>query len=238
MPKSWRVAAAVAFFIVGFGFCAYGAAFFLRSQPPSLNFAAGHKPGSTVHINIQTVSSIGTGLHPSWVSYLTQAPDGKWVHTTSWEVPAHSRIVLTDYEYDGTTTLRNAVWGRVTGVVGGTELVNGKPHHYVYSADHSSNIAHTFTVPALGINVPWRGLSGHGAEKVECSKAPCPTSDYHYVDRVTFLTGSPHQFHWQCTIPCGGGYLDGNGGPMQTLGYMAGLLKVQPYPGHPLGVGE
>ena len=27
-------------------------------------------------------------------------------------------------------------------------------------------------------------------------------------------------------IPCGGGFLDGNGGPMQTLGYMMGNMEV------------
>ena len=33
-------------------------------------------------------------------------------------------------------------------------------------------------------------------------------------------------YHCQCFIPCGGGHYAGNGGPMQTLGYMGGFLKV------------
>jgi hypothetical protein len=33
-------------------------------------------------------------------------------------------------------------------------------------------------------------------------------------------------FRWQCIIPCGGGYLDGNGGPMSTEGYMSGQMEV------------
>ena len=27
-------------------------------------------------------------------------------------------------------------------------------------------------------------------------------------------------------VPCGGGFVDGNGGPMQTVGYMTGNMDV------------
>ena len=33
-------------------------------------------------------------------------------------------------------------------------------------------------------------------------------------------------FRWQCLVPCGGGFVDGNGGPMQTIGYMTGNMEV------------
>jgi hypothetical protein len=33
-------------------------------------------------------------------------------------------------------------------------------------------------------------------------------------------------FIWQCRVPCGGGFLDGNGGPMSTLGFMTGTITV------------
>ena len=33
-------------------------------------------------------------------------------------------------------------------------------------------------------------------------------------------------FRWQCLVPCGGGFIDGNSGPMQTLGYMMGEMDV------------
>ena len=33
-------------------------------------------------------------------------------------------------------------------------------------------------------------------------------------------------YFWQCKIPCGLGYLDGNGGPMQTIGFMTGNMEV------------
>jgi hypothetical protein len=33
-------------------------------------------------------------------------------------------------------------------------------------------------------------------------------------------------FRWQCLIPCGGGFIDGTSGPMQTFGYMVGEMDV------------
>jgi len=34
-------------------------------------------------------------------------------------------------------------------------------------------------------------------------------------------------YRWQCFVPCGLGFLYGNGGPMQTIGFMDGFLEVQ-----------
>jgi hypothetical protein len=47
---------------------------------------------------------------------------------------------------------------------------------------------------------------------------------------VTFSFRTPKAggtFRWQCFVPCGGGYVDGNGGPMATVGYMMGQMEVQ-----------
>jgi hypothetical protein len=47
---------------------------------------------------------------------------------------------------------------------------------------------------------------------------------------VTFSFTTPKTagtFRWQCFVPCGGGYVDGNGGPMGTPGYMMGQMEVQ-----------
>lgn len=239
MTRAWRLTAAIAVIVIGFGLCGYGAADYLRNTPPNVDFATGHKPGTPVHITIQTVGTIGYGLHPLWVSYLVKAPDGKWVHSTSWQLPAHTKIILTNYEYDGTAApLRNAVWGKITGVQNDVEIVNGKAQHYVYSGDQRGNVAHTFTVPGMGINVPWKGLPGTGSNTPNCTVAPCTTKYHHQVDTVSFTTGRPGQYHWQCLIPCAAGYLNGNGGPMQTLGYMGGFLKVQPTSTQSLQVGR
>lgn len=239
VTRAWRWTLAIFLFAVGMGLCGYGVADYLRSTPPDVNFVAGHKPGSPIHITVQTVGEIGYGLHPLWVSYLVKAPDGKWVHSTSWQVPPHTKIILTNEEFDGTAApLRNAVWGKVTGVIGNVEYVDGKAHHAIFSSDNYGHVAHTFTVPALGINVPWKGLSDAKHEEPNCDRAPCSLRYHHLIDRVSFMTGAPGQFHWQCLIPCAAGYFDGNGGPMQTLGYMGGFLKVQPTKNQSLGVGQ
>lgn len=232
----------VLFFAAGAGLLAYGATDYLvTNRPPTLTFVQGHKKGDPVHITIQTVGTIGYGQHPGWVSYLTKTPNStKWVHTTIWRVPSHTKIVLTNTEYDGTAApLRNAVWGKVSGTKGTVEYVNGKPYHYVYSGDHYGTVAHTFTVAALGVNVPWYGVTATRETKDGCGVAPCtPTKYAHQVDRVTFTSGAPSQYRWQCLIPCAAGFLDGNGGPMQALGYMDGFLKVQPTGSQHLHVGD
>ena len=46
---------------------------------------------------------------------------------------------------------------------------------------------------------------------------------------VTFSFMTPAKggtFRWQCIVPCGGGFVDGNGGPMSTPGYMGGQMEV------------
>jgi hypothetical protein len=46
---------------------------------------------------------------------------------------------------------------------------------------------------------------------------------------VKFSFTSPSHsgtFRWQCFVPCGGGFIDGNNGPMGTLGYMMGEMQV------------
>ena len=50
----------------------------------------------------------------------------------------------------------------------------------------------------------------------------------HTVVKFTFKTPStPGAYRWQCFVPCGLGYVDGNGGPMGTPGYMMGQMEVQ-----------
>lgn len=190
------------------------------SYPPSVAFGA---PGATTNLTLQTVGTIGFGPHPTWVSYLVQQPNGSWRHTTMLQVPAHSTVHVTVYEYDTLGPLRNQVWGQVTGVDGGTEYLNGQPLQ-VANAAGSTAPAHTFTIPALDVNVPLVGVDPNA--KNQCSVAPCQPSQAHNTITFTFRTHGPGLFRWQCFVPCGLSFLDGTAGPMQTLGYMAGFLKV------------
>jgi hypothetical protein len=55
---------------------------------------------------------------------------------------------------------------------------------------------------------------------------PCSLSQAH--ETVTFMirTGKKGWIRWQCFVPCAAGFIDGFGGPMQTIGYMDGFLHV------------
>ena len=83
--------------------------------------------------------------------------------------------------------------------------------------------AHTFSIPSLGISVP---LFGNNGNANLCGAAPCTTSSPHQVIRFSFNSPGPGSYRWQCFVPCGTDFLFGNGGPMSTLGYMGGFMKV------------
>ena len=88
----------------------------------------------------------------------------------------------------------------VSGTVGGTESLNGTPVSYVSPA----NVAHTFSIAPLDINV----LSpGQSVVSFELSLSQ---------------TGS---FRWLCLAPCGNGP-GGWGFPMYTPGFMEGTMTV------------
>ena len=212
-----------------------GAAAYVREQPPNISFLVDHKPGTPVHMTIETVGQMGFApghIHPLWVSYLTKAPNGKWVHTTQWEVPAHTRIDVTEYQYDSGSPLRNQKWGLVTGVVGNSETLYLKGNMSnpvkvgLLNTYAGNGAAHTFTIPELGISVPFYGIADDAPN--QCSVAPCTPKYTHNTIKFSFYTPGPGQYRWQCFVPCAAGFLDGNGGPMDTLGYMGGYLKVLP----------
>jgi hypothetical protein len=194
----------------------------LTGEPPTVNYAAGHQPGRPVDVTLQTVGSYGLAPHPTWVSYLTRTPQGKWVHTTLWQVPAHTRINVTIYNYDSGSPLRNQQIGQITGTAGNVATLNGKAIHLVNS-NAGNGVAHTFSIPTLGINVPLFGNSGTANL---CAVAPCTTKSPNEVIKFSFESPGPGQYPWQCFVPCALGYLYGNGGPMQAIGYMDGFMKV------------
>jgi hypothetical protein len=114
VSKPWRLTTAIGLFfaaVVGIFF----AVLWLTSEPPTVNYAAGHQSGQPVNVTLQTVGAYGKGTQPTWVSYLTKSPQGQWVHTTLWQVPAHTRINVTIYNYDSGSPLRNQQIGLVTG---------------------------------------------------------------------------------------------------------------------------
>lgn len=190
----------------------------LTASPATV--AQGSTPAQNAFIHLETVASVDTAItfprpddpNPSWVSYLP---------TTILKVPANSTITMQIDQEDTPSGLRNPYWAKAQGIVGGTFHMTyfddkGNPQEGDFGAiDDPANAAHTFAIPDLGVFVPLEGLS-----------AAAPAGSMNVIT-FSFKTGKAGIYHWQCFVPCGAGSIYGNGGPMQTMGYMAGVLVVQ-----------
>jgi hypothetical protein len=228
-------------FALGFGAFGVLVGFYfvriLHPVPPPLTATASSSNSQVVNITLSTWGAIADAnpadTHPNWVGYYP---------TTMLYVPAHSTVHMEIDQEDSATGLRNPYLGLVRGVCstdscGDTpdnaislNAVDTKKTYTVQAvgadgslalagggnvpADQAGTLApaHTFTIPDLGISVPLSGVSNADGE----------------ANKITFSfkVPGPGIYHWQCFVPCGAGTLYGNGGPMQTLGYMDGELVV------------
>ena len=226
--------------LVAFAAVVAGAVFivvhYLGSSLPVVNYSP-EASGGQVNVVMQEDPQNDSATEPDWVTYFVQDPKTKaWVHTTLFQVPENTRVNMTILGYDGCTPLRNNFWSRVQGTVGGAMSVQqfktvGQPlgppkiEQVVNSWSHCS-VGHTFAIPSLHLFVPMASPNTLLFNKEACGVSPC-TSGPHSVMRFSFFTPkTTGTFRWQCFVPCGGGFLDGNGGPMQTLGYMMGNMEV------------
>jgi hypothetical protein len=217
--------AIVGLFLVAAGLGGYFTVRTLQEVPPTVAFTP--DASGQVDVSLQTVGSYGSGPHPTWVSYLVQSPTtGQWVHTTLWQVPADTQVNVTIYQYDSGSPLRNQQLGQVTGTIGGVAKLNGKPFS-VFNSNSGNGVGHTFSIPTLGISVP---LVGNSSTANLCAAAPCSSTNTSYPhNTLTFSFMSPKatgSYPWQCFVPCGLGWLYGNGGPMSTVGFMGGFMQV------------
>jgi hypothetical protein len=113
-------------------------------------------------------------------------------------------IVLTIKEYDDApTALPDG--SPYNAVAGGTETVNGAAVTNVSNAD----IAHTFSIPELGINAPLPKAADGGVATIV----------------FTFTANKAGSYVWRCFTPCGGDP-KGMGGSMATKGWMQGHVTV------------
>jgi hypothetical protein len=197
-------------------------AHYLLGGPPTVDFAAA--ASGQVNVIMQTDASSDPAAvpdHPTWVSYFIKNPaSGSWVHTTLFQVPAHTRVNVTILGYDGSTPVRNQVWGQVSGTTGGVAHFGGKAVQTVNGWNGPYLIQHTFAIPSLNLSVPVE------AGPATCTNGPCTGKD-HSTTTFSFMTpAQTGAYRWQCFVPCGLSYLDGNGGPMQTFGYMTGNMQV------------
>ena len=192
---------------------------FLTKVPQS---TAASQTRSGTHLYLATVAASElTDPHPTWVSYYAvNSHSGDWRHDTTYTVPAHTLVHVTVFQYDGASGLRNPFLGTATGLVGSKFLLNGKPTRAVNPTDAS----HVFAIPQINVNVPLLGVADDA--KNQCANAPCSLSNAHTTTTFTFRSPSKGLYRWQCFVPCAAGYIDGFGGPMQTVGYMDGFINV------------
>jgi len=173
------------------------------------------------HLYLATVPAAEVSdPHNTWVSYYAvNATSTVWRHDTTFEVPANTLVHVTIYQYDTSTGLRNPFFSQPSGTVGSV-LIDGKPTSVV----NPTAPAHTFAIPQIGLSIPLPGANSNA--KNLCSNAPCSLSNAHVTVSFTFRTPVKGLYRWQCFVPCAAGFIQGNGGPMQTVGYMGGFLKV------------
>lgn len=227
--------AAVAAVVAGLVFVAV---YFIggNSALPTVHFAAAN---GQVNVVLQEDPQNDSASKPDWVSYYVQDPGSKqWVHTTLFSVPANTTVNVTIYGYDGCTPPRNNFWAQVQGTIGNTVTVSQYDQHgkeYVTSQTESTingwadcNVGHTFAIPGLGVYVPVASPNANLSANNLCGSSPCTTQGNPYSVETFSFRAPAHGgvFRWQCLVPCGGGFVDGNGGPMATEGYMTGEMDV------------
>jgi hypothetical protein len=196
-------------------------ALWAKNFPRTVAAAAAPATGG-YNLTLETVAHAGKKVspqHPDWVSYLVRSND-HWVRSTIFKVPANSVVHVTLYQFDTPTGLRNPFLSQVQGTIGGTATLDGKAFRSIEPEEAS----HTFAVPELGVFVPLAGVPEEA--KNQCEEGPCEVSMAHRTITFSFRTGAPGRYRWQCFVPCAAGFLLGNGGPMQTVGYMDGFINV------------
>jgi uncharacterized protein YaiE (UPF0345 family) len=174
--------------------------------------------GNSTNIHLETVAAVSQAVewprpndpHPDWVGYLP---------TTILHVPANSVIHMQIDQEDGASGLRNPFWGKVFGTEGGNMHVKyfddkGNPQEGDMTSIDPTQASHTFAIPDLGVFVPLLAVG---------DTAPPGTMN---IITFSFRTKGPGIYRWQCFVPCAAGTVFNTGGPMQTLGYMAGELIV------------
>jgi hypothetical protein len=193
----------LAFLVAGIGIGAFVITWLHTSPAPMTATASGETSGNgpVVDVHFTTVAAVGFGDHPNWVGYLP---------TTFVKVPANATVRVTISQQDGASGLRNPYLGLVRGTVDNSMTINGKTMRAIDPA----TLAHSFSVPDLGVSVPLLGVA---------DDAPAGATN---TIVFSFKVPAKGIFHWQCFVPCAAGTLYGVGGPMQTLGYMDGQIEV------------
>lgn len=159
---------------------------------------------------------------------LTNSQFGPRYTNPDWSVHENQVVTLRITNYDsGSAPLAGfqVAYDNVEGTIGASRHCTPSPA--VWPHDHctpvstvtidgravshvpNAQISHTFTVPALGLNIPIPLASpGKGLTVV-----------------ARFVATKTGTFTWQCYAPCGSGET-GMGGPMSVTGWMEGKVTV------------
>lgn len=145
--------------------------------------------------------------------------NGSLVSSANIVLPSDTVIETTIVNYDDGNASTPAIYEKVTGTVGNqvtvvnntlinsTQTNNGISIQGAWATSNVplSDIAHTFTVNGINLNVP-----------IVISS----------VEQFSFVTGGPGSYTWQCYAACG----SGNSGwqdAMSTPGWMTGTVTIQ-----------
>lgn len=173
---------------------------------PSTAPAPGAAPaGASLSLNLTIVTGDMTGK-TEWPAYIP----------SDFSLPANATVTVTITNFDNATPLPKGAesYARASGIVGGTFTVtpikSGEPNGAAgptttMAALNPTQVSHTLTIAALGINVPIAPKS-----------------------RETFVihTGAPGTYAWRCFDPCGMGSSGWGSAMAAKRGYMSGTLTV------------
>src|SRR5215471_1863150 len=171
--------------------------------------AAAHAPKEAVQLIGKIDADMGA------MSTFTGKDSWPAVAPANIHVRAGATVTITIREYDDIVTplADNSPFLQI---MGGTETVNEKR----VTSVSNQQIAHTFTVPSLGINVPLP-IAGMGGSMGSMDGPAGPTTV-----RFTFhAPATPGTYLWLCATPCGTGPY-GISGAMAMNGWMRGHLIV------------
>jgi hypothetical protein len=163
--------------------------------PPSQPVPANH------HIALDIMQVKPGGPAQDYAAYLP---------STVLSVPENSIVTVTirNFDLDAIPIPDDSPYTHVQGTIGRVAYVGGK----AYARLARTGIAHTFTVPALHLNVPIPGSAAGGKRYV--------------IVTFSFRTGTAGVYIWRCFAPCGD-EPDGLAGAMAEVGYMRGTLNVE-----------
>ena len=192
----------------------------------TLETPQGELPHATLELGIYPSPSgkvAGPRTVSSLQSELLSAQPFFWP-SSNLELPANSAVTITFVQFGGPMgQIYNEYFAEVHGSLDGTMKWNGKSVKRLKPTE----VTHTFTVyqypesnqPEFFLNVPLP-INSATAKMNKDGYAVEPQKV-----EVTFITGDPGSYVWNCQFPCGDMYQE-FGGAMQTRGWMGGTLQV------------